>query len=146
MPIFLGRLAETLLADGKPAEAERHIDDALALVARTGERNYLGELHRLKAELFAQLSEVEEANSLFAKGLEIAKAQNAGSVGLRVATSWAGLLVRHGQPQAGLDILQPIFLQLSRDHLDHDFIAARTAIEAASRPLGGEPKSVPPSS
>ena len=45
----LGLLAEAHLRNDQPVEALHLLDDALARVARTGERSYESELHRLRA-------------------------------------------------------------------------------------------------
>ena len=48
VPWGLGLLAEAELLAGRPPEALRLLDDALARVARSGERMYEAELHRLR--------------------------------------------------------------------------------------------------
>jgi tetratricopeptide (TPR) repeat protein len=55
-PMLLGLLAEAEQLAGRPEEALRLLDDALALVDRSGERYCEAELHRLKGESLLALS------------------------------------------------------------------------------------------
>lgn len=50
-PYFLGLLAETEVKAGYDKEARNHLDEALRLIGRTGERWYEAELHHLRAAL-----------------------------------------------------------------------------------------------
>jgi adenylate cyclase len=73
------------------------VDEALALVDKTGERvNEVG-LYRLKGELTLQLkveshkSQVKEAEACFLKAIDISRKQQAKSLELRAVTSLARL-------------------------------------------------------
>jgi predicted ATPase len=84
---FLGLLAEVLRDCGQIDEALRRINDALALVEKTGERLYEAELHRLRGELsFAD--DPANAEECFRRAVRIARAQDAKSLELRGAISW----------------------------------------------------------
>jgi predicted ATPase len=133
MPIFLCRIADVMLAQERISEAERYVEDAEALVSRTGEVNYLGELYRLKAELHRLRSEFEMAGALYSDGLEVARKQNAKSVELRVATSFSQFLENQHEVKRGIDILKPIHLWFQEGHSSPDFVAAQNCIERLSR-------------
>ncbi|SFU03292.1 Transcriptional regulatory protein, C terminal [Geodermatophilus amargosae] len=73
----LGLLAEAHLCDDQPVEALRLLDDALARVARTGERSYESELHRLRALCLAALTppRSEEAHGALRRAVAVAREQ-----------------------------------------------------------------------
>jgi predicted ATPase len=85
---YLGLLAEALAARGQAAEAQRVLDEALALAERTDERLYEAELHRLRGEALLSAGEPgsEEA---FVRALAVARRQEAKSLALRAAISLA---------------------------------------------------------
>ncbi|SNS96329.1 Transcriptional regulatory protein, C terminal [Geodermatophilus saharensis] len=73
----LGLLAEAQLRTGRPAEALRLLDDALARVDRTGERLYESELHRLRALSLAALTppRTEQAHRALQRAAAVARDQ-----------------------------------------------------------------------
>jgi DNA-binding winged helix-turn-helix (wHTH) protein/predicted ATPase len=78
--------AEAYLAAGRPAEALEAAHDGLAAVARTSERFYEAELHRLQGEALLATDEDASAASLaFRKGLDVATRQGASLFALRSA-------------------------------------------------------------
>ena len=78
-PLFLGLLAEAEQLAGRPAEALRILDDALAQTNRSGERYFDAELHRLRGESLAAVSPsgAADAEAAFATSIELARRQNA---------------------------------------------------------------------
>ncbi len=78
----LGLLAEAHLLRERPAEALRHLDDALTRVERTGERLYESELHRVRALslLALQPPQTEQARSALQRAVTIAGEQGATSL------------------------------------------------------------------
>ena len=54
LPWFLGMLAEAQRTAGQCEAAAQTLDDALAMVERTGERFYAAELHRLRGLFLAE--------------------------------------------------------------------------------------------
>ena len=96
---FLGLLAEAHDKVGQREEGLVVLDDALAVVDRTGERYYEAELYRLQEELTLQRSSVEglgssvqkEAEECFWQAIEIARRQSAKSLELRAVMSLSRL-------------------------------------------------------
>ena len=72
-----GLLAEAHLRDGRPLEALHLLDDALARVARTGERSYESELHRLRglSLLAADPPRRDEAREALRRAVVVAREQ-----------------------------------------------------------------------
>jgi len=87
---YLGLLAESLGRAGSPGEGLAALDEALALVERTGERLYEAELYRLRGELLLEKhgpQTREEAVSSFRRASQVAHQQSARSLELRAAMS-----------------------------------------------------------
>jgi predicted ATPase len=83
----LGLLAEAHLRNDQPVEALHLLDDALARVARTGERSYESELHRLRALSLAALAppRSEEARSALRQAAAVAREQGSAMLLRRAA-------------------------------------------------------------
>ena len=81
---FLALLAEALGREGQADEAMRLLDEALELAARTSERFYAPELHRLKGELLQKQGAAGgAAEASFREALELARGQKAKAWELR---------------------------------------------------------------
>ena len=108
-PYHLGNLSEICLHSGEPERGLEAVAEGLAIVARTGERWWEAELHRLRGELMrasrAQASKVEPS---FHLSLKIARRQEAKSLELRAATSLARLWRDQGQIDEAHDLLAPV--------------------------------------
>jgi hypothetical protein len=105
---FLGLLAEAQLACGRIEEARTIAADGLEIVEKTGERFYQAELMRLHGELLlaSHGDKAEgEAGRAYVNALEIARAQGAGLLQLRVAMSLARLTGRD-DPEAARRTLE----------------------------------------
>lgn len=94
-PYFLGLLAEACGAAGRPGEGLTLLAEALALVAKTGERFYEAELHRLAGTLALQggppASSLlqEQGESSLLRALTVAREQGAKLLELRTVVSLA---------------------------------------------------------
>jgi class 3 adenylate cyclase/tetratricopeptide (TPR) repeat protein len=130
MPFLTTRLAEISLSLDQVADAESIIADSEALMDRTGERNYEGELRRLKGELAWRQGLFEEAEAQFCAALEIAGKQEAKAVELRATTSYARFLAARGQPDRGCAMLSSIAAWFEEGKDGHDLVAAEAAIAA----------------
>jgi len=144
LPMFLCRIAEAMLDENRLPEAELYVDDAQALVSRTGEVNYVGELYRLKAELHCRKSEIGQANALYCKAIENARAQNAKSIELRVATSYSRFLANQRQGKRGLEMLESIYQWFQEGRSSRDFMAAQAAIASLRDTVGERVESASP--
>jgi predicted ATPase len=93
-PHLVGLLAAAHLRDGSIDEGLQCVSDALAISARTGERFYLSELHRIKGELhLAQGSGPQrqaEAEGELRKALAVAHSQRAALLASRATTALLG--------------------------------------------------------
>jgi len=87
VPWVLGLLAEAESRSGHHAEALRLLDDAVSQVARTGERMYEAELHRLRGQalLAAAPRRTSEARTALQAALDIARQQGAELIVRRAA-------------------------------------------------------------
>jgi predicted ATPase len=76
-------------AAGRPDEALRLLDEALAQVNRTGERFFEAELHRLKGESLLAMSPLQahEAETALATSIAVARRQGAKLLEDRATTS-----------------------------------------------------------
>ncbi|HVH06610.1 MAG TPA: hypothetical protein VNE71_11480, partial [Myxococcota bacterium] len=97
-PSHLALLAEAEGRAGRPEEALRVLDEALATVAQTGECSYEAELHRLKGELLSATGREAEGRRCLEGALALARRQGARSLELRAALSLAGR--GRGRPRA----------------------------------------------
>ncbi len=85
--------------------------EALADVARSGERFWEAELHRLKGQLLLEndAANKPDAEACFRSAIEIARLQEARSWELRAATSLARLWRGQSKPDDARDLLAPIY-------------------------------------
>ncbi len=97
-PLLLGLLAEAEQLAGRPDEALRLLDDALAQVNQSGERYCEAELHRLKGESLLAVSppRIAEAEAAFATSIAVARRQGAKLLEERATASLGRL--RAAQP------------------------------------------------
>ena len=130
MPFLKCRMAEILLSLDQVEESERIIADAEAIVNRTGERNYEGELRRLKGELYWRNGRIEEAESQFCDALDIARRQKAKILELRAAISYARFLAARGEPDRACAMVSNIAAWFDEGRDGHDLVAAEAAIVA----------------
>ena len=108
-PHFLGLLAVALAKDNQTEAALHHLDEAIALVNKKGERYFEAELYRLKGELLLETSDDVAAEQCFRHSLEVATAQKAKAWQLRTATSLARLYRSRGKLQEGQTLLRPLY-------------------------------------
>ncbi|PYQ06664.1 MAG: hypothetical protein DMF82_05645 [Acidobacteria bacterium] len=94
-PYFLAVLADACAAAGRPAEGLAAVTEALATAAKTGERFYEAEMHRLNGELLGRRNASAEA--CLEKAIEIARRQDARALELRAALSMSRLQREHGR-------------------------------------------------
>jgi len=130
-PGLLGLLAETHAAAGQRAEALANVETALAVAAQTGGHFFDAELHRLKGEILlaAQPGIAAEAEALFCRALEIARAQEARSFELRAATSLARLLRAQGRANEAHAVLAPVYAWFTEGFDTRDLIDAKALLD-----------------
>ncbi|HOG45478.1 MAG TPA: AAA family ATPase, partial [Anaerolineae bacterium] len=107
-------LAEACRRSGRAAEGLGAVDEALALVERTGERCCEAELHRLRGELLAQApgagpGVAREARACLRRAIEVARRQGARGWELRATMSLARLLDSQGRRAEAQEMLAAIY-------------------------------------
>jgi predicted ATPase len=129
VPFFLAGLAETLLQAGRIDEAAAALDDAWALMAKTGERWLEPELIRLRGDVAAAQGDAPVAEGHYRDGLSLASARKGNGFALRSALALARLLADE-RPDEALAVLRPVYAAFGEGFETQDLRAARTVLEA----------------
>src|SRR5262249_50357269 len=110
-PYFLGLLANECGKMGQIREGLALLDEALALVHKTGEHWPEAELHRLKGELLLVLSTDTQAEveGCLHQAPTVAHRQQAKALELRAATSMSRLWQQQGKRTAAQQLLAEIY-------------------------------------
>src|SRR5262249_36672545 len=110
-PYFLGLLANECGKMGQAREGLALLDEALALVHKTGERWLEAELHRLNGELLLSLSANNhvEVEGCFHQALAVARHQQAKALELRAATSLSRLWQQQNKRAEAHQLLVEIY-------------------------------------
>ncbi|HEY1227284.1 MAG TPA: hypothetical protein VGF26_08175, partial [Ramlibacter sp.] len=112
-PFYLTMRAEGHALDGRPEDGLALLEQALAIVERTGERYYEAEIRRLIGHLTLQsarragLDRSAEADSWMRQALACAEARTLASLRLRAAMGLADLWHSQGRTQEALAMLAP---------------------------------------
>ncbi|HKA31297.1 MAG TPA: AAA family ATPase, partial [Candidatus Binatia bacterium] len=111
VPGLLASLADGQRAAGRYAEALGAVESGLAVATETGQHFWDAGLHQLKGELLLANDPASsaEAEALFCRALDIARAQEAKSFELRAATSLARLWHRQGKCAEARALLAPVY-------------------------------------
>jgi predicted ATPase/class 3 adenylate cyclase len=109
MPHYIALLARGCEIAGQIEEAVTQLDEALAIVERTGECWFAAELNRHKGQLLLRQGHAEAAEELYRKALSIAQEQEAKLWELRAAINLAGLRCDQGRRAEARDLLAPIY-------------------------------------
>ena len=136
----LGLLARAEARTGALEDALRTADEALATSARTGERFYVAELHRLKGEVQLTLAPDAAMRALaegeFRQALELARNQGANRLAMRAATRLAQVWFAAGLREQACALLQETCSTLN-DGLDlPDAVEANALLAEASGRYG----------
>ena len=130
-PYFLSLLAEAYGEQEQIEAGLRTLEAALAAVAKTEERWWEAELHRLKGALLWSLSadHQTEAETCFHRALDVARRQRAKSLELRAAMSLARLWQSQGKCQDAYDLLAPVYDCFTEGFDTADLQAAKALLE-----------------
>ena len=111
LPVYLEMLAEGYGMTGQPTEGLRELDTAFEEADKVALRYWLAELLRRKGELLlaGRRGSEAQAEECFTESLRIARAQQAKSLELRTATSYAHLLQNRGESAAACELLTPVY-------------------------------------
>jgi len=123
-------LGEAYVRAEQLAEARGAVEGGLALAARTGQPFYDAELHRLQGEIdLSGGGAPADAEALFQRALEIARAQGARSLDLRAAASLARLWRDQGKPAEAHALLAPIYDWFTEGFDTQDLKDAKALLE-----------------
>jgi predicted ATPase len=133
-PYFLSLLAEAYGKLRQPEEGLVAVDEALAIVDKTGDRYWEAELHRLKGELLQiqQGRKVGEADDCFRKALDTARRQQAKSLELRASMSMSRLWQQQEKRQDAYELLAPIYGWFTEGFDTADLKEAKALLEELS--------------
>ena len=109
MPHHIALLARACEIGGQVEEALAHLENALQVVERTGERWLEAELNRHKGQLLLRQGCSDAAEALYRKALSIADKQGAKLWELRVAVSLARLCRDQGRRPEAHDLLATVY-------------------------------------
>jgi predicted ATPase len=109
LPYHSALLARACEIADQAEEALVHLDDALQIMDRTGERWFVAELNRHKGQLLLRQGQSEAAEELYRNALGIADEQGAKLWELRAAVSLARLWGEHGRRIEARDLLTPVY-------------------------------------
>jgi predicted ATPase/DNA-binding winged helix-turn-helix (wHTH) protein len=132
IPEFLGVLAEGLAAIGRLAEALATVEEALCQSYRDGQRWFIAELLRIKAELLLQEAgsdPISVAEDYLFRAIGEAQQQGALLWELRAALSLARLRVRQDRHGDGRQLLTPIYDRFTEGYETPDLKSARAMLD-----------------
>ena len=132
MTHYIALLAEACEIGEQVEEAVTHLDEALRLVERTGERWFAAELNRHKGRLLLRQGHPDEAEKLYRRALSIAEAQGAKLWELRAAVSLARLWAEAGRADEARDLLAPVYGWFTEGFDTADLVEAKALIDKLS--------------
>ena len=113
-------------------EAVAHLNEALEMAERTGERWFGAELNRHKGQLLLRQGHSEAAEELYRKALNIAEEQEAKLWELRAAASLARLRRDQGRHAEARDLLAPVYGWFTEGFNTPDLKEARALLDELS--------------
>ena len=133
-PLYVAFLAEAFRNAGRIEEARGTAEMGLALAARTGQRLADARLLRLQGELIlASGGAPGEAEALFQRALDVARAQDARTYELRAAMSLARLWREQGRSAEAHSLLAPIYAWFTEGFDTRDLVEAKALLEELAR-------------
>jgi class 3 adenylate cyclase/predicted ATPase len=124
-------LAEAHGKAGQVEEGLALIAEAQEFEAKTGERAFQPEVHRIKGELLLARSPSDraDAEASFRKALDVARQQSAKSWELRAAASLARLWQEEGRKQEARELLAPVYDWFTEGFDTRDLQDAKALLE-----------------
>ena len=134
LPLYLGFLAELEIENGALDGALQALDRAEELIARTHERWWQPDLHRLKGEALLARGPGyrQDAETHFRQALDLAQAAGAKSLELRAATRLARLMHERGQRADAHALLDASYRQFSEGFGTIDLLEAQALLRSIS--------------
>jgi predicted ATPase len=131
LPGMLAALAEANGRAGQTEEGLVLLDEAQERVAKTEERTFEAEVHRVKGALLLARSPSDQtqAEASFREALEVARRQSAKSWELRAATSLARLWQQQGRKKQACELLAPVYEWFTEGFDTRDLKDAKALLE-----------------
>jgi predicted ATPase len=133
---YLGLLAEALAAQGQQQEAERVLNEAMALVRQTGEELYEAQLYRLRGLLRINNTTgpeaLRQAEEDFYRALTITRQQEAKSMELRALMSLTRLYQKHNRQTEARPMLSECYDWFTEGFDTRDLQEAKALLEQIS--------------
>ena len=125
---------------GRLEEATRLLDDALAVIDKTGHRMHEAEAYRVLGILRQRRGDLGASAKAYEKAIEVARTQKAKGFELRAATDLARLWQRQDRCDAARDLLAPIFNWFTEGLDTRDLVEARGVLEELDGKAGKSPE------
>ena len=131
MPAAQALLAEARGSAGRAKDGLQVVEEALAYIGESGERDSEAELHRIRGilHLASGADDGALAEASFDKALEVAREQKARAWELRAATALARLYHDSGRTEERRDLLDPLCAWFKEGLESADLRAARAQLE-----------------
>ena len=131
VPHYKNMHAQSAALSGQFEIALKVVDEALEQIERPGweERGFLAEALRVKGCILQLGGDVVRAEAEFVASLEVSRQQQAKSLALRGATSYAGLLKDQNRRNEALSLLEPIYLWFTEGFGTKDLTEAKAMLE-----------------
>ena len=126
--MFLSLHADALLRDGRADEGLAVVEDGFAHAARTGERGFVAELHRVRGELLGMQGNEAAAEDALRLALDEARQQQARALELRAAMSLARVLQASGRTPGARAALEPVLAWFTEGRSTRDLAAAQALL------------------
>jgi class 3 adenylate cyclase len=135
-PYIRACLGEAIARSGNVRRGLRHVDLALAQIARPGweERSHLAEILRLKGWMLSLQGDADGARRNYLASLRFARAQQARSWELRTAIGYARLLLAQGEIRKARDRLTRIYGWFTEGFDTPDLVEARQLLAELESP------------
>jgi class 3 adenylate cyclase/tetratricopeptide (TPR) repeat protein len=138
VPAYLGMLADAYTQLGRLDDAQRALDEALAVVEKNDDRCHEAELHRLRGELLrtAAPDRPSDAERCFRQAIETARRQASKAWELRATLSLARLWERTERRGEGRAALAVVYGTYTEGFTTPDLVEAAAVVEMLSQAVG----------
>jgi class 3 adenylate cyclase/predicted ATPase len=136
LPWFLALRSEIFAENGQLEEALLSIEEALSIMQETNERYHEAEIYRLRGEFLLRQNETRAmaaAEAQFQRSMNVARSQEAKSLELRTASSFARLRAQQGRFEEGADLLSTVYSWFTEGFDTPDLRDARHLLDVLSR-------------
>jgi predicted ATPase len=135
LPFYLSLLGDAYTQAGRPNDAQKALDEGIAIADKNEDWFQYAELHRLKGDLALARSAADqsEAESLFRRAAEIARMQKSRSFELRALTSLCRLWHRQGRHDDARRALATVYDTFTEGFGMPDLIAAKALLDELAR-------------